>query len=26
MYDPTVARWMSPDPLAEKYYPMTPYG
>ena len=26
MYDPAVARWMSVDPLAEKYYPMSPYG
>ena len=26
MYDPTIARWMSVDPMAEKYYPMSPYG
>ncbi len=26
MYDPTIARWMSMDPMAEKYYPMSPYG
>ena len=26
MYDPVIARWMSVDPLAEKYYSMTPYG
>ena len=26
MYDPAVARWMSVDPLAEKYYPMGGYG
>ena len=25
MYDPTIARWMSMDPMAEKYYPMSPY-
>ena len=26
MYDPTIARWMSMDPMTEKYYPMSPYG
>ena len=26
MYDPAIARWMSVDPMAEKYYPMSPYG
>ncbi|MBQ6286595.1 MAG: hypothetical protein IJK73_02935 [Bacteroidales bacterium] len=26
MYDPIIARWMSVDPMAEKYYPMSPYG
>ena len=26
MYDPTIARWMSVDPLAEKYYPMGGYN
>ncbi|MBQ6286590.1 MAG: hypothetical protein IJK73_02910 [Bacteroidales bacterium] len=26
MYDPTIARWMNVDPMAEKYYPMSPYG
>ena len=26
MYDPTIARWMSVDPMAEKYYPLSPYG
>ncbi len=25
MYDPTIARWMSVDPMAEKYYPLSPY-
>ena len=24
-YDPFVARWLSPDPLMEKYYGMSPY-
>ena len=23
MYDPTLARWLTPDPLAEKYYPLS---
>ena len=26
MYDPTIARWTSADPMAEKYYQMSPYG
>ena len=26
MYDPAIARWMSVDPMAEKYYPMSTYG
>ncbi len=26
MYDPVIARWMSVDPLAEKYYPMGGYN
>lgn len=26
MYDPTIARWMSVDPMAEKYYHISPYG
>ena len=26
MYDPTIARWLSVDPMAEKYYPLSPYG
>lgn len=26
MYDPAIARWMSVNPLAEKYYPMGGYG
>ena len=26
MYDPTLARWLSPDPLAEKYMQWSPYG
>ena len=26
MYDPVIARWMAVDPMAEEYYPMTPYG
>ena len=25
MYDPTIARWLSVDPMAEKYYPLSPY-
>jgi len=26
MYDPTIARWMSADPLAESLYPFGPYS
>ena len=26
MYDPVVARWWTPDPLAEKYYSTSPYA
>ncbi len=26
MYDPALARWMVPDPLAEKYYSVSPYA
>ena len=26
MYDPAIARWMSADPMAEKYYPLSPYS
>ena len=26
MYDPAIARWMSVDPMAEKYYPMGGYN
>jgi RHS repeat-associated protein len=26
MYDPAIARWMSVDPMAEKYYPISPYA
>jgi RHS repeat-associated protein len=25
-YDPSLARWMTPDPMAEKYYPLTQYN
>jgi RHS repeat-associated protein len=25
MYDPAISRWMSPDPLASKYYSISPY-
>ena len=25
-YDPATCRWLSPDPLAEKYYGLSPYG
>ena len=25
LYDPTLGRWLSQDPLAEKYYPHSPY-
>ena len=26
IYDPTLARWLSPDPMMEKYYDISPYG
>ena len=26
IYDPTLARWLAPDPMMEKYYDMSPYG
>lgn len=26
MYDPALAHWMVPDPLAEKYYNVSPYA
>ncbi len=26
IYDPTLGMWMMPDPLAEKYYSITPYA
>ena len=26
LYDPTIGRFTTPDPLAEKYYPYSPYG
>ena len=26
MYDPGVARWQGPDPMAEKYYSISPYA
>ena len=26
MYDPALARWIVPDPLAEKYYSISPYA
>lgn len=26
MYDPTMGRWFGPDPLAEKYYPLSTYA
>ena len=25
LYDPAIARWLTPDPLAEKYYSVSPY-
>lgn len=25
MYEPSIGRWISPDPLAEKFYDMSPY-
>lgn len=25
-YDPALGRWITPDPMAEKYYPMSPYS
>ena len=26
MYDPTIARWLVPDPIGEKYYHISPYS
>lgn len=26
MYDPSLGRWLTPDPLAEKYYGISPYA
>jgi len=26
LYDPHIGRWLQQDPLAEKYYPVTPYA
>lgn len=25
-YDPSIGRWLTQDPMAEKYYAMTPYN
>ena len=26
MYNPTIARWTTSDPMSEKYYGISPYG